>query len=166
MPRRGTEGAIQGNVFLMYWSLLPFLAIVIVTAGSGVFFTPGAWYETLRKPWWTPPNWLFGPVWSTLYIMIAVAGWLVWRSEGVSAALFLWGVNLVFNALWSYFFFGMRRMDIAFGDAILMWLTIACFILLAWPVSSVAALLFVPYLVWVTIAATLNITVWRLNPAA
>ena len=69
----------------MYWSLVPFLAMVIVTAGSGVFFKPGAWYETLRKPSWTPPNWLFGPVWSTLYIMIAVAGWLVWRIEGLDA---------------------------------------------------------------------------------
>ena len=150
----------------MYWSLVPFLAIVIVVAGSGVFFTPGAWYETLRKPSWTPPNWLFGPVWSTLYIMIAVAGWLVWRVEGIGITLVVWGLNLVFNALWSYFFFGIRRMDIAFVDALLMWVTVALFIVLAAQVSTVAALLFVPYLIWVTIAATLNRTVWRLNPAA
>ena len=150
----------------MYWSLVPFLAIVIVVAGSGVFFTPGAWYETLRKPSWTPPNWLFGPVWSTLYIMIAVAGWLVWRVEDIGMTLVVWGLNLVFNALWSYFFFGIRRMDIAFVDALLMWVTVALFIVLAAQVSTVAALLFVPYLIWVTIAATLNRTVWRLNPAA
>ena len=71
-------------------SLLVFVAIVALTAMTGIFFQPGAWYETLRKPSWTPPNWLFGPVWSVLYIMIAVAGWLVWRADGFGPAMWLW----------------------------------------------------------------------------
>lgn len=147
-------------------SLLVFVVLVIATASSGALFQPGEYYETLRKPSWTPPNWAFGPVWSVLYIMIAVAGWLVWRAEGWSAATIVWGVQLVLNGLWSYFFFGARRMDLAFVDVVLMWLSIAAFILLAWPVSTWAALLFLPYLVWVTIAGALNLAVWRMNPAA
>lgn len=150
----------------MYWSLFPFLALVIVTASSGLLFRPGEWYETLRKPSWTPPNWLFGPVWSTLYIMIAVAGWLVWNADPGSAAIWFWGLQLLLNGFWSYFFFGRRRMDLAFADVVLMWLSVLAFIVSAAGISSAAALLFVPYLVWVTIAAALNLAVWRLNPDA
>jgi tryptophan-rich sensory protein len=147
-------------------SLLVFVAIVALTAMTGIFFQPGAWYETLRKPSWTPPNWLFGPVWSVLYIMIAVAGWLVWRADGFGPAMWLWVAQIVLNGLWSFFFFGIRRMDLALVDVTGMWLVIAAFILVASSISVVAAWLFVPYLVWVTIAGALNFTVRRLNPAA
>lgn len=146
------------------WSLLAFFGIVIVAALSGAFFKPGQWYERLRKPSWTPPNWLFGPVWSALYICIAIAGWLIWRAEASSGAMWFWGLQLVLNAGWSALFFGARRMDLAFGEVVLLWLSIAGFIILASTISIVAAALFVPYLVWVTIAATLNFTVWRMNP--
>lgn len=148
------------------WTLLIFVILVVAAAASGVFFQPGDWYAGLRKPWWTPPNWLFGPVWSVLYIMIAVAGWLVWRASPGGAAIWLWGLQLAVNAGWSGFFFGMRRMDLAFADVVLLWLCVAGFILVAAGTSVVAALLFVPYLVWVTIAGTLNWTVWRMNPSA
>lgn len=147
-------------------SLLVFVAIVALTAMTGIFFQPGAWYETLRKPSWTPPNWLFGPVWSVLYIMIAVAGWLVWRADGFGPAMWLWLAQIVLNGLWSFFFFGIRRMDLALVDVTGMWLVIAAFILVASSISVVSAWLFVPYLVWVTIAGALNFTVRRLNPAA
>jgi len=146
------------------WSLVAFFAIVIAAAMSGAFFQPGEWYKGLRKPVWTPPNWLFGPVWSVLYIAIAVAGWLIWKAEPSSGAMWMWGAQLVLNAGWSALFFGARRMDMAFGDVLLLWLSIAGFITLASGISTVAAALFVPYLVWVTIAATLNFTVWRMNP--
>jgi benzodiazapine receptor len=146
------------------WSLLVFVMLVVVAASSGVLFKPGAWYESLRKPRWTPPNWLFGPVWSVLYIMIAVAGWLVWRAAPDSPAMWLWGLQLVVNATWSGVFFGMRRMDLAFYDIGLLWILVAGFILTASGISGVAALLFVPYLVWVSIAGALNWTVWRMNP--
>ncbi|MCX7304244.1 MAG: tryptophan-rich sensory protein [Hyphomicrobiales bacterium] len=148
------------------WSLAAFVALVFAAASSGAFFRPGEWYRALRKPSWTPPNWLFGPVWSVLYIMIAVAGWLVWNAEPGSAAMWFWGLQIAVNMAWSGIFFGMRRMDIAFFDIALLWLLVAGFIVTAAAVSSIAAWLFVPYLIWVTIAGALNWTVWRLNPAA
>jgi len=150
----------------MSWSLVPFVLIVVLTACSGVFFQPGDWYETLRKPSWTPPNWAFGPVWTALYIMIAIAGWLVWSAQGFGIAMLFWCLQLVFNGLWSFFFFGRRRMDVAFVDALLMALSIVGFIVTAWTVSTPAALLFIPYLAWVLTAAALNRAVWRLNPAS
>lgn len=147
-------------------SLLVFVALVVATAATGILFQPGAWYETLEKPFWTPPNWLFGPVWSILYIMIAVAGWLVWRADGMGAAVLLWACQLALNGLWSFLFFGIRRMDLAMVDVVLLWLAIASFIAVALPISQAAAFLFIPYLVWVSIAAALNLSVWRMNPEA
>jgi translocator protein len=151
---------------MLDWSLLVFVLLCVATAASGAIFKPGAWYEALAKPSWTPPNWLFPVVWTLLYIMIAIAGWLVWRMSGFGAAMFFWGLQLVLNGAWSWLFFGQRRMDLAMVDVALLWASIAIFILLAWPVSIWAGLLFVPYLVWVSIAAMLNLTVWRMNPQA
>lgn len=149
----------------MDWTLLVFLALVVATASTGILFQPGAWYAQLRKPGWTPPNWAFGPVWTVLYIMIAIAGWLVWREAGWGPAIFLWAAQLVLNATWSWLFFGRRRMDLAFVDVVLLWLSVAAFAVAASPVSTTASLLFLPYLVWVTIAGALNLTVWRMNQA-
>lgn len=148
------------------WSLFVFVALVMGAASSGVFFRPGEWYRSLRKPRWTPPNWLFGPVWSVLYVMMAVAGWLVWSISPTSAAMWLWGLQLTVNAGWSGLFFGMRRMDLAFYNIALLWLVAAGFIFTASTLSTAAALLFVPYLLWVTIAGALNWTVWKMNPNA
>lgn len=147
-------------------SLLVFIGICVATAMTGILFKPGDWYKALDKPSWTPPDWLFGPVWSVLYLMIAVAGWLVWTTLGMSGLLVLWGANLVLNAMWSFLFFGIRRMDLAFVDVVMMWLSIAAFIVLASATVPLAALLFVPYLIWVTIASALNLSVWRRNPQA
>lgn len=145
-------------------SLGVFVLLVFAAAASGAVFKPGRWYEMLRKPSWTPPNLAFPIVWSVLYVMIAAAGYLVWREAGFSFAILLWGLQLVLNAAWSWLFFGRRRMDLAFGDVLALWLSVALFIVAAWPISTTASFLFVPYLVWVTIAATLNRTVMRLNP--
>lgn len=147
-------------------SLTAFVVLVLAAASSGMLFQPKEWYRSLRKPSWTPPNWAFGPVWLVLYVMIAIAGYRVWSAAGMSLPIVFWVAQLVFNALWSYLFFSRRRMDLAFKDAIAMWLSIAAFIVTAWPISHLASLLFVPYLVWVTIAAALNRTVWRMNPGA
>jgi tryptophan-rich sensory protein len=144
-------------------ALLVFIGLVVAAAATGVVFRPGPWYETLRKPPWTPPNATFGPVWTILYVMIAIAGWLVWKSEGSGFALLLWALQLVLNGLWSYLFFGIRRMDLALVDAVLMWFAVAAFVLAALPVSLAASLLFIPYLAWVTVAAALNRAVLRLN---
>jgi tryptophan-rich sensory protein len=143
-----------------------FVVIVLTAASSGAIFKPGAWYENLRKPGWTPPNWAFPVVWSILYVMIGYAGWLVWTTVGWSLPMAFWALQMVVNALWSYFFFGRRRMDLALIDVAVLWLVVALFILTAWPVSALASVLFVPYLVWVTAAATLNHSVRRLNPGA
>jgi benzodiazapine receptor len=148
------------------WTLLVFFAFVVATASTGILFQPGAWYAQMRKPSWTPPNWAFGPVWTVLYIMIAIAGWLVWREAGPGPAIFLWSAQLVLNGLWSFLFFGRRRMDLAFVDVVLLWLSVAGFAVAAIPVAETASLLFLPYLVWVTIAGALNLSVWRLNQAA
>lgn len=142
------------------------IALVFATAMSGAVFKPGDWYEELRKPNWTPANWVFPVVWTTLYVMIGFAGWLVWREAGFGFAMMLWGLQLILNAAWSAFFFGLRRMDWALADAGALWLAVAAFIVAAFPISMWAALLFLPYLVWVTIAFALNRTVWRMNPEA
>jgi tryptophan-rich sensory protein len=149
--------------------LLGFVLACLVVASSGAVFRPGAWYETLRKPWWRPPNWLFAPAWTVLYIMIAVSGWLVWRKAGLAGAalpLGLYAVQLLLNAAWSGFFFGLRRMDLALVDVGLLWLSILGLIALFSPIDSLAAWLLVPYLAWVSFAAFLNWTMLRLNPGA
>jgi translocator protein len=144
-----------------------FFTACLLTAASGALFRPGAWYESLRKPWWRPPNWLFGPAWTVLYLMICVSGWLVWRKAGVAGAalpLAIYGVHLLVNAAWSGFFFGMRRMDLALVDVTLLWLSIVAMIWLFHPIEPLAAWLLAPYLAWVSFAACLNATMLRLNP--
>ncbi len=124
------------------------------------------WYASLRKPAWTPPPWLFGPVWSALYVMMGVAVWLVWRRVGFSGdgvAFIAFGVQLVLNAAWSVIFFGMRRPMAAFVEIIALWLAIACTIVLFGQVDMLAASLLVPYLAWVTFAAALNHAIARQN---
>ena len=148
-------------------ALTGFLAVCCVVASSGAYFRPGQWYRDLSKPSWTPPNWLFPLAWTALYIMIAVAGWLVWRAAGFDGgryALIAYGLHLVFNGFWSGLFFGARRVDLAFVDVILMWLTLAATIVLFLPISPLAASLLIPYLAWVSFAAVLNLAILRRNP--
>jgi translocator protein len=147
-----------------YGSLLVFIAVTVAAAASGSKFMPGPWYERLRKPSWTPPNWAFPIVWTVLYLMIAIAGWRVWLAAGWSGVLAVWGLQLVLNAAWSYIMFGRRNISLAMVDALAMWGSIAWFMVLAWPIDQTAALLFAPYLLWVTIAAALNASILRQNP--
>lgn len=146
-------------------SLLVFLALVAAAALVGTQFGPGPWYLALQKPSWTPPNWLFAPVWTLLYGAIAVAGWLVWHSKAISVTkpILLWLLQLIFNGLWSWLFFGLRRPDLALIDIIALLVTIGCFIASANPISRVAAWLFVPYALWVGFATALNFAIWQLN---
>ncbi len=149
--------------------LAAFISTCVATALSGALFRPGAWYETLRKPWWRPPNWLFAPAWTVLYLMIAVSGWLVWRKAGFAGAalpLGVYFVHLAINAAWSWLFFGLRRMDLALADVTALWLSIVLMIWLFAPISATAAWLLVPYLAWVSFAAFLNWTMLTLNPRA
>jgi tryptophan-rich sensory protein len=141
-----------------------FVAVCFLAAASGGIFRAGAWYDALAKPWWRPPKWLFAPAWSVLYFTIAVSGWMVWRKAGLAPALFgIYFISLCINAAWSAFFFGLRRMDLAFLDVILLWLSIAATIAVFYPVEKSAALLLLPYLCWVSFASALNFTIWRMN---
>ena len=148
-------------------SLFVFVALVAATAFTGAQFQPGVWYAALAKPSWTPPNWLFGPVWTLLYIGIAVAGWLVWRKTGrIETTLWIWLAQLVLNAAWSWLFFGIHRPDLALVNILAMLVLIALFIVFARPVSPIASWLFVPYFLWVSYATALNFSIWRANPVS
>jgi tryptophan-rich sensory protein len=149
-------------------ALLGFIAACFLAAFTGTFFRPGDWYERLAKPSWRPPNRLFAPVWTILYLMIAVSGWLVWREAGFAGAalpLAVYGLQLVLNAAWTPIFFGLHRPDLAFLNIVLVWLSIVATMLLFYPINAVAALLLLPYLAWVAFAAALNFAIWRLNPS-
>lgn len=148
-------------------SLAGFCVITFIAAMSGGYFRPGQWYRELTKPSWNPPDFLFPIAWMVLYAMMAFAAWLVWREAGwpgSAVALGLWVAQLVFNALWSYFFFGMKRIDYALVDVAALWLAIVSTIAAFWPISQAAAYFMLPYLAWVSFAAFLNLTILRLNP--
>lgn len=147
-------------------TIIPFLVAVAVTAFIAGRFRPGAWYETLSKPSWTPPGWLFPPVWFLLYLGIGVAGWLVWRAGGSGAALplALWAAQLVLNAAWSWLFFGLHRPGAALVDIVILLVLIVAFAVAARSFSPVAAWLFVPYGLWVLFATSLNAAIVRWNP--
>lgn len=149
-------------------SLLAFFAACLAAASSGAIFKPGAWYARLEKPVWTPPNLAFPIVWTVLFTLMAVAGWLVWRERGVDAwpVLALFGVHLVVNAAWSYLFFGRRRLDWAMADVTVLAAMVATLAFLFAGVSQLAGLMLVPYLFWVLLAATLNARILQLNGKA
>ena len=124
------------------------------------------WYAALAKPSWRPPNWVFGPVWTALYLAMAVAAWLVWREKGWAGGrvpLALFGVQLALNAAWSWLFFALRSPGLGLVDILLLWIAIAATLIVFWRRSIIAGLLFVPYLAWVTFAAALNYAIWQLN---
>lgn len=146
-----------------YISLIFFLVLTTLVGSVAAAFVPGEWYQGLQKPAWTPPDWLFGPVWSILYLFIAISGWLVWRSKGFGLALLLWFVQLGLNGAWSYFMFGEHQIDSAMIDLALLWIAIVTFMAVAWRLSKLAALLFVPYLIWVSFAGALNFALLQLN---
>ncbi|MEI9899232.1 MAG: TspO/MBR family protein [Hyphomicrobium sp.] len=146
-----------------YAGLIVFLALVAAAAYSGMTYLPGPFYAALAKPAWTPPNAVFPVAWTVLYIMIAFAGWIVWRAQGFGPLLWLWLLQLLLNAAFSYILFGDKQITPALVDLAALWLTILTFIVLAWPVRRSAALLFVPYFLWVTFAGALIVEIWRLN---
>jgi translocator protein len=149
-----------------FLALAGFIALCSLAAAMGALFRPGEWYEELAKPSWRPPNWLFAPVWTLLYLTIAVSGWLVWREVGLAGgalALSIYLVQLLLNASWTPLFFGLHRPDLAFLDIALLWLTISATMAVFYPLSASAAWLLLPYLLWITFAAALNFSIWRLN---
>lgn len=147
------------------------IAILIaqIIGGMGAFFTMQSvndWYLTLLKPSWNPPSWVFGPVWSLLYTMMGVASFLIWKKRAdykVFKPLVIYGIHLAFNLLWSVLFFGLQSVGFAFIEIMLLWLLIIITIKEFFKVDKYAAYLLIPYLLWVTFAALLNLTIWTLN---
>lgn len=136
-----------------------FLFASFLVAFSGSRFRPGQWYQALSKPAWTPPDWVFPPVWTALYAGMAIAAWLVWRRRGesdVRLALGAWGLQLALNAVWSPVFFGAHQIGVGLAVIVAMWFAIAMTIALFHRHSRAAAALLLPYLVWVSYAAALN----------
>ena len=149
--------------------LVVLVAVCFAVAGIGAAVTTPKidnWYAALVKPSWNPPNWIFGPVWSMLYLGMAIAAWLVWRQSGLAGAvgpLSLFGVQLVLNLAWSWLFFRLQNPGAAVVDIVLLWAAIAATMVAFWRRSSLAGRRFAPYLAWVSFAAVLNFAIWRLN---
>jgi translocator protein len=149
------------------WGVLVGLIVLCLGAGFVASFATMQsvieWYPTLNKPSWTPPNWLFAPVWTVLYIMMAVAAWLVWRAGDAKTALILFAAQLLLNLAWSFLFFGARSPGLGLIDIALMWIAIAVTIFAFAMRSRLAAFLMVPYLCWVSLATALNASIYMLN---
>ncbi len=153
-------------------SFVGWLILCFSTSAIGAFASSsaGKFYATMVRPSWSPPGWIFGPVWSALFLSMAVAAWLVWRTQHVhnhskSVALWLFVAQLAANALWSWLFFAWNLGGIAFAEILLLWLLIATTIIAFWRFSKIASLILVPYLLWVTFASVLNWVIWKANPA-
>ena len=147
-------------------ALIGWLALSFAASISGVFVSTKGWYAGLTKPPWNPPAWVFGPAWTTLYVLMAVAAWLVWREGGWKRQRFPLGLFLLqwlLNALWTPLFFGMHCSGLAVAEIILLWLALAATLWSFWRVRKTAGVLLVPYLVWVAFAGMLNFTIWQLN---
>jgi translocator protein len=148
---------------MRFLALLASVALAFAAALIGSRFPPGDWYASLQKPAWNPPSWLFGPVWTALYLGMAVAAWRVWRVGRAGPALALHVLQLALNAAWSWLFFGLHRPDLAFAEILVLWAAILATTVAFFRKDSLAGWLLVPYLAWVGFAAFLNFTLWRLQ---
>lgn len=161
MPALTKQKQIAG---LVSWLLICFTASAI---GAVASIQAKSFYALLVLPAWAPPAWLFGPVWTTLYTLMAIAAWLVWREGGFRTrkhALVLFLLQLAFNALWSWLFFTWQLGGAALLNVIILWLLIAATLVSFWRISPLAGGLLIPYLAWVGFAAALNYSLWQLNP--
>lgn len=146
------------------WLALSFFAAAI---GALASLQAASFYGQLAQPDWAPPAWLFGPVWSMLYLMMGVAAWLVWRQGGTHdtrTALILYLAQLTLNALWSWLFFAWQLGALSFIDILTLWAFLLATLIAFWRIHRLAGALLVPYLLWVSFAAVLNYAVWQLNP--
>lgn len=148
-------------------ALLLWLTLCFAVAWFGAQFTPGDWYAGLSKPAWTPPDWVFAPVWTLLYALMAIAAWLVWKQQGFFSArvpLMLFMVQLLLNGLWSWLFFGLQRIGLGLVDIVLLWGVLGATVVVFWRHRPLAGGLLLPYWVWVSYAVTLNAGIWLMNP--
>lgn len=147
-------------------ALVGWCVLCLATAGTGFFVSIDGWYAGLNKPVWNPPAWLFGPVWTVLYLMMGTAAWVVWREGGLQSrrwSLGLFLLQLFLNAIWTPVFFAMHQIGMALVDITLLWLVLGATLIAFWKVNRLAGFLLVPYLAWVSFAAFLNFTLWQMN---
>lgn len=146
---------------LIVWILICFIPAII-----GSQFGPGEWYQTLTKPEWNPPNWIFGPVWTLLYLLMGISVWIIWKDYGLKTAAIPIGffvAQLILNALWSWFFFGLENVGLAFIDIVVLWTFILITLIMFWKLNTWSGVLLVPYIAWVSFATVLNYNIWQLN---
>ncbi len=141
-----------------------FLVACCGAAATGAMFQPGDWYDTLAKPRWTPPDWVFPVAWTSIYLLISFAGARVALLDCSAYAMAFWAVQAAFSTLWTPVFFGLRRLKGALAVMAPLWLAVAGCTYTHMQLDFWAGLAFVPYLIWVSVAAALNFTVWRMNP--
>jgi benzodiazapine receptor len=147
------------------WMLfLTYLAACGAAAATGSMIKPGDWYDSLYKPAWTPPPWVFPLAWTTLYILISLAGMRVALAADNGQAVALWSLQIALNTLWTPVYFGLHRIRAAMVVMVFLWLSVAACTVVFMGVDRIAGLMFLPYLLWVTIAGALNYSTMRLNP--
>jgi tryptophan-rich sensory protein len=155
---------LQQTLGLLGWALITFAAAALGALASA---DANELYAELSRPSWAPPAWIFAPVWSALYALMAASAWLVWRESGIAGArtaLVLFVVQLAANALWSWLFFAWRHGALAFAEVLILWCLIVATIVSFQRISTLAAVLLYPYLAWTTFASVLTLSIWRLNP--
>ena len=159
-PFSGSRQAVG----LIAWLLLCFAAAAV---GGFASASAGTFYAELVRPTWAPPGWLFGPVWTVLYVLMGISAWLVWRVRGFAGAgtaQLVFIAQLAANALWTWIFFVWKQGGLAFAEILLLWVLIVATVALFWRISRFASVLLVPYLAWVSFASALTLSTWRLNP--
>jgi tryptophan-rich sensory protein len=142
------------------------LFIVLVLGGGfaiGLMNPPGSWYAALSKPWFNPPNWVFGPVWSIVYLLVAIAGWRTWEGRANRMSMTLWCAQMALNFLWSPVFFTAQRPLVALALILILLCTIVVFIARQWSIDKISGALFIPYAAWVAFASILNFEIVRIN---
>ena len=150
-------------------SLVAFIILCLAVSSAGGAITATSvdtWYQTLEKPSFNPPDWVFAPVWTALYILMGLAAWRIWRFKSIAntvKALSIFGVQLGLNLSWSILFFGLQRVDLALIEIFILLATIVLNAILFWRIDRLAGLIFVPYVLWVTFATILNASIWLLN---
>lgn len=150
-----------------FMKLIKLISCIFLCQLAGIFgslFMDSNWYESLVKPWFQPPSWLFGPVWITLYLLMGISLYLILINKKKSnLALGAFGVQLILNALWTLVFFGLNNIFLAFIEIVLLWLAILATIYLFYEIDKRAAYLLAPYIIWVTFAMILTFSIWRIN---
>lgn len=146
-------------------TFLGFLGACLAAAATGLIFQPGSWYRGLRKPSWTPPDWAFPVVWSLLYLLIALAATRVAGLPGSGTALALWSCQIALNTLWTPVFFGGHHIRAGFVVIVFLWVVVLLTAVAFWALDWIAALMILPYLAWLGLAAALNFRIWRDNPS-